>query len=565
MTMLTQLSGGRKFRYGTMDVETKNDMKTVTCVGWFDGNKYYVFRTMEKFMLFFLRRKYKSWKCFAHWGSGFDFNFVMNAMEDSLLSGYDIKIIDNGGIAHLIIRKGRLKWELVDSFKLLPSSLEKLTKSFSVEHQKLDVDRTDMDSLSWEELVRYNEYDCKGLYEVLKKFESWFDGLNVPFKTTIASQAMATYRRTMPVGIPNLKPEIEEFIRSGYYGGRVEVFKMRCHDKIYMFDVNSLYPFVMKNHEMPVGRPSHVTTFDNESIGFYSADVHVPSNLYIPVLPFFHDRKLLFPAGNFSGVYTSAELKKAVEIGCSFTVKEGYTFSSAYIFNDYVDKFYKMKKEGDAVTQSISKLLLNALYGKFAQRREKINIIKSSNHKEILGCIPYNVEHGLWSRPSVSTSNFIIPSISSWITSLARLELFDWLQKSGEENIFYCDTDSICTTKKLPTGECLGELKQEMEGEEAIFLSPKMYAIRTEDKIIVKAKGFEKEFTKKLHMKAFDNALHGNTSDFVQNVKRFGKFKESLKRENNYVAVLDKKKSIRSPYSKRIVMQNFDTKPIVIA
>ncbi len=64
-------------------------------------------------------------------------------------------------------------------------------------------------------------------------------------------------------------------------------------------------------------------------------------------------------------------MKKAVQIGCNFTVKEGYTFSSAFIFNDYVDKFYKMKKEGDAITKSISKLLLNGLYGKFAQRRDR--------------------------------------------------------------------------------------------------------------------------------------------------------------------------------------------------
>ena len=61
--------------------------------------------------------------------------------------------------------------------------------------------------------------------------------------------------------------------------------------------------------------------------------------------------------------------------------------------------------------------------------------------------------------------------------------------------IYYCDTDSIVTDIEIKCGEKLGEIKNEIpEGiEEAIFLSPKMYGIKTKKGEFIKCKGFPRK------------------------------------------------------------------------
>ena len=48
-----------------------------------------------------------------------------------------------------------------------------------------------------------------------------------------------------------------EFIKDSYYGGAVDVYKPYGKN-VYRYDVNSLYPYIMKNYPMPVGQPTIV-------------------------------------------------------------------------------------------------------------------------------------------------------------------------------------------------------------------------------------------------------------------------------------------------------------------
>jgi hypothetical protein len=104
-----------------------------------------------------------------------------------------------------------------------------------------------------------------------------------------------------------------------------------------------------------------------------------------------------------------------------------------------------------------------------------------------------------------------------------------------------------------------------MKGKQAVFLQPKVYAIITdEDTLIAKVKGFESEFVKTLVFDAFESALKGDTHAFHQELKRFGRMKECLRRQGNFVSMLTKKKSLCSSYDKRIVLEDYDTEPIAI-
>ena len=54
--------------------------------------------------------------------------------------------------------------------------------------------------------------------------------------------------------IPLIIGDMYEFFKKGYTGGSVDVYQA-TGENIYRYDVNSLYPFVMKNFSMPVGNP----------------------------------------------------------------------------------------------------------------------------------------------------------------------------------------------------------------------------------------------------------------------------------------------------------------------
>ena len=95
-------------------------------------------------------------------------------------------------------------------------------------------------------------------------------------------------------------------------------------------------------------------------------------------------------------------------------------------------------------------------------------------------------------RKEVRVKHAHVP-ISANITASSRALITKFLQ-SGSENedeVYYCDTDSIVTTKKsLPTGDKLGELKHEKSVTKGTFLAAKLY--RTFPGPEIKAKGFRK-------------------------------------------------------------------------
>lgn len=201
-----------------------------------------------------------------------------------------------------------------DSYRLLPNSLEKLSKDFDLEHGKMDLmeavhnaypgkfkDKEDYfincdpDDPVY---VEYLGYDVISLYELIQKlmeisglelgelvgristaslskyiFKNGFKG--IPFKDPEAAEtdyklltSMKAWnsKKELPDSIATKKVsylDIENKIRDGYFGGRTEVFTpwakpFHVREVIaYHYDVNSLYPSVMIDNEYPIGYPEY--------------------------------------------------------------------------------------------------------------------------------------------------------------------------------------------------------------------------------------------------------------------------------------------------------------------
>jgi hypothetical protein len=65
-------------------------------------------------------------------------------------------------------------------------------------------------------------------------------------------------QRPISFKIPLVSGTMLQDIKQSYYGGHTDVYKPNgVGRKLYHYDVNSLYPYVMKNFPMPVGPVKH--------------------------------------------------------------------------------------------------------------------------------------------------------------------------------------------------------------------------------------------------------------------------------------------------------------------
>lgn len=158
--------------------------------------------------------------------------------------------------------------------------------------------------------------------------------------------------------LPDVKNRTQEsFLRGGYFGGHVDVYKPRG-DNLYYYDLNSLYPFVMKKYPMPSGEAVWKNNLLKEDLdtlyGFVEAFVVCPTTMDHPFLPY-KDRKgrCIFPTGSFIGVFYSEELKFARHLGYEILPLRGYFFEKkaspvkGILSDDLYQRRIEATKEGD--------------------------------------------------------------------------------------------------------------------------------------------------------------------------------------------------------------------------
>lgn len=398
-------------------------------------------------------------------------------------------------------------------------------------------------------LEEYNKRDCMISCLFAEFFQKGLNELGGKMQMTSASSAMDLYRRAY-MKEPIIKEKyilkddsINDFIFSGYYGGRTEAFSRGKIEGVNYYDVNSLYPYVMLN-KMPLPQSVKIVKKCSERLihnfmGVTSCEVIVPKMMY-PPLPV-RSEKLIFPTGKFKGTWNNNELSYAISQGVKIKkiTKQIIYQKSHTPFKEYVTDLYKKrlmyKKENNSF-EIVVKLMMNSLYGKFAQKNiSEYRVFEwdklDSKHAKIYyrnDNMGYKIDHLdnkiIFRKDKQCKAVFIFPIYSSYITSYARIHLHKLIIKS---NALYVDTDSIITYKEMEVSEGLGGLKCEGSNESAIIVKPKFYTYADD----VKIKGLSKTVDGegkiiKTGKKEFNELIKGG----VVNKKRFSGLKESVRR-----------------------------------
>lgn len=453
--------------YATWDIETKGLSGDLVIGGLFDGQKYFTFTDWSNFLDIIHKKLPDKTSLYAHNGGKFDHKHLLAYID----SRPDIKISHflniNGSVIFTLTIKGK-RFYFRDSFLHLPKSLKKLCESFDVKHSKKDFDMENWIKNNCpisEELKTYLYYDCLALYELLQKY---FSIVGEP-KLTIASTSFDICLKSTFQGVEVgkltknfLTIEEEDFIRASYRGGRTEVFKRYTSQSLFHYDVNSLYPYVMKNRDYPYGQHKKIIgnekckeLIDSGYLGVIKCFIQAP-DLHYPYLCVHHEGKLLFPVGNWIGNITSIEYQKALKLGYKIDIIEGIFYSKkGKLFSNFVDKFYKIKCESKGAKRETAKLILNSAYGKFGQRREYKEYI---TFEEI---VDKGLDFGDYEKVNdkfyrCKSINYrdrrINPVIATFVTAYARDYLYQGMELvfNNGGTVYYVDTDSIFSDIALP-------------------------------------------------------------------------------------------------------------------
>jgi len=133
--------------------------------------------------------------------------------------------------------------------------------------------------------------------------------------------------------------------------------------------------------------------------------------------------------------------------------------------------------------RTLAKLKLNSMWSKWEQNKNKTQTTIANSEKEFYGLLtspgtevtniifPNNeVAWVSWTytEDNVATGKNVNVAVAAYVTTQARLKLYEYLSKLGK-SVLYCDTDwvihiqNVDEPPKVDTGDYLGDLTDELE------------------------------------------------------------------------------------------------------
>lgn len=423
-------------------------------------------------------------------------NMSWQAPQDMANNTFVYNISNLGQWYRILIKVGGHIIEIRDSLKLLPFSVKKIGKSFKTKHKKLEMEYTGFRYAGCPISDEEKQYISNDVLVVKEALEFM---LNEGHKNlTIGSCCLAEYRRiigndTYNMYFPNLyeipldkniygTDNCGDYIRRSYHGGWCYLVEGK-ENKIFhngtTADVNSLYPSMMSSesgNRFPVGKPhfwqgNYIPEFAGDKSSYFFVRVRTRFYLKPGKLPFIQIKNSLLYRPNMmlktSDVYSKKDDKyykcyRGIDgkihqaiVTMTLTMTDYYLFLEHYdvedfeildgvcfqaevgIFDEYIEKYKKIKLESKGALRELAKLFLNNLYGKMAANTD-------SSFK--LAFVKDDKSIGFYSVRANEKKPGYIP-VGSAITSYARNFTIRAAQKNyhgvDKPGFIYADTDSI--------------------------------------------------------------------------------------------------------------------------
>lgn len=391
-------------------------------------------------------------------------------------------------------------------------------------------------------LVRADMRDVQEAYpgiddrsEVMARSLYEFEQLGIS-GLTIAQAALHDYRKMIgrdefdriypKVG---LSIQFDQDVRRAYHGGYCDVnsgYANKDLENVYIYDVKSLYPSILKRYPMPYGMPLEFDEEPPDDAVLWIANVRVSARVKPNGVPFLRIKR----NPNFNPFNYVRDTNGIVSLWMSsvdflallenydvevYGWEGGYCFlETAHKFDAYVDKWYELKESSQGMRKISCKLMLNALVGKFGSNV----IVRSLEPREVAGWLEF--------EPGVTEfKDGVYLPVSVFVNAFGRLEITRAIRSAGVMNWIYSDTDSLHLIAPAEDGEFkigdeIGQLSLKTVADRARYLSRKRYAYEEDGRKTIVCAGMPANIMKLI---PFDDFREGWT-----NVNEDGTFKEGF-------------------------------------
>lgn len=259
-----------------------------------------------------------------------------------------------------------------------------------------------------------------------------------------------------------------DYFKLGYVGGYtnlIDGFKNKLLKNVRTLDVNSLYPFILRNYTLPIGEPIY-SCKRKKCNHLRFLEINMDFNMkergvgFIPSKTGYTNNIEWLREGKNHVAYVTGEMWELIQKHYNITyfkiIKETHFNSAKDLFSEYIDHFQKMKQNAEKGTFEylFSKLMQNQVYGKFGMSplRKKyffrpFDPLKDTRIDKVI----YGAKKPMVMDYDWDLSNPAYIPMALWITSLAKIitiELANYVNKlcnhNYEEGSFiYSDTDSV--------------------------------------------------------------------------------------------------------------------------
>ncbi len=565
------------------DTETKGsengDQSLI--LGWVKSSTEEIMFTNSAGFWEFVERNAKYRKplaVFAH-NMAFDLR-VVGRTEYLESNGWTVTTSVTEKVFFIKLKKGEKQIWLIDSFNYLASSLADIGESMGMPKGNVD-----FETATPEELSTYCLQDTRILFDAMAKYIKFCKDNNLgSFSMTISGQAFNAFKhRFMKHDIyVHDRPKPMRLERSAYFGGIVEAFHVgEVNETVHLLDFKSMYPSVMKENRYPVkiaGYNSKDNVVDTSCDAMVSDILQLLIDGYAIVarvklnvressqamFPVRIDDMSTFPTGPFETSLCTKELERAIGFDVVEDVIEYAWYEQEYIFEDYVDFFWNERSNAtDPMWDKLAKMFNNSPYGKWGQffyewseadESEYFYIPEGETSEDCDTGRIYRNRRGVIEVRSEDRvpANDAFPAIAAHVTSNARVKLWDAINQAGQENVFYCDTDSLFVNATgrakldVPNNPGLGELDEQGIFSRAIFYTIKDYeCFDGEESVRKRISGVRQ------------NAIQIDHNTFIQ--PRFSGWRASEKAN-----IVEIAKTMSRENRKRIVHDDGTTSPLVL-
>lgn len=356
---------------------------------------------------------------------------------------------------------------VLDTLNWFKSSLAELGKTLKID--KLTMPEGEGLSDNWITYCRRDVLILRRAFECFVKFLQDSDMGN--FAPTLAKQASNAYRHRFmhyPIWVHTNERAIS-LERDAYYGGRTDCYYIGNESKgvYYKLDINSQYPFVMRENRYPSQLMGYRAVVDREYFESppknttFIALCDIETN--VRCVPHRYNNRLCFPVGRFTSALCEPEYRIAERVGAKLTVKRIAYYHTEPLFTEWVDSVYAMRRrfkaEGNKQYDYFTKLLMNSLYGKFGQRVDEWKIVSDIDPSENWTRTIEDFETGkiqklralggkLWEKAGWKEGYDTMVAIAAFVTCYARCYLWRLIDTADLTNCYYSDTDSLIVNEE---------------------------------------------------------------------------------------------------------------------